>query len=53
MAKTTEQMISEARKLAREAYSQEVSSGTKPIQAVGTAVAAFVGLAEGGPSNPP
>ena len=40
-------------KHAREAYSQEVSSGSKPIQAVGTAVAAFIGLAEGGPSNPP
>jgi hypothetical protein len=40
-------------KRARETYNHEVSSGTKPIQAVGTAVAAFVGLAEGGPSNPP
>ncbi|HEX2426327.1 MAG TPA: hypothetical protein VHI53_00260 [Gaiellaceae bacterium] len=40
-------------KRAREAYSQEVASGSKPIEAVGTAVAAFVGLAEGGPSNPP
>jgi hypothetical protein len=37
-------------KRAREAYSQEVASGSKPIEAVGTAVAAFVGLAEGGPS---
>jgi hypothetical protein len=37
-------------KRAREAYSQEVASGAKPIEAVGTAVAAFVGLAEGGPS---
>ena len=36
-------------KRAREAYSQEVASGAKPIEAVGTAVAAFVGLAEGGP----
>jgi hypothetical protein len=26
-------------------YMEEVSSGSKPIQAVGTAVAAFVGLA--------
>lgn len=39
-------------KRAREAYSQEVASGSKPIEAVGTAIAAFVGLAEGGPSNP-
>ena len=36
-------------KRAREAYSQAVASGSKPIEAVGTAVAAFVGLAEGGP----
>ena len=39
-------------KRAREAYSKEVASGSKPIEAVGTAIAAFVGLAEGGPSNP-
>jgi hypothetical protein len=32
-------------KRAREVYVEEVSSGSKPIQAVGTAVAAFVGLA--------
>ena len=38
-------------KRAREAYSQEVASGAKPIEGVGTAIAAFVGLAEGGPSN--
>jgi hypothetical protein len=37
-------------KRAREAYSEEVASGSRPIEAVGTAVAAFVGLAEGGPS---
>jgi hypothetical protein len=30
---------------ARKVYAEEVSSGSKPIQAVGTAVAAFVGLA--------
>jgi hypothetical protein len=30
---------------AREIYLEEVSSGAKPIEAVGTAVAAFVGLA--------
>jgi phage tail sheath protein FI len=29
---------------ARKIYVEEVSSGSKPIQAVGTAVAAFVGL---------
>jgi hypothetical protein len=30
-------------KRARETYTKEVASGSKPIQAVGTAVAAFVG----------
>jgi len=34
-------------------YVQEVSSGSKPIEGVGTAVAAFVGLAEKGPANTP
>jgi hypothetical protein len=34
-------------------YVQEVSSGSKPIEGVGTAVAAFVGLAEKGPINEP
>jgi hypothetical protein len=29
---------------AREVYLEEVSSGSRPIEAVGTAVAAFVGL---------
>jgi hypothetical protein len=29
---------------AREVYLEEVSSGSKPIEAVGTAVAAFVGF---------
>ena len=38
-------------KRARETYSKEVASGSKPIEAVGTSVAAFVGLPEGGPSN--
>ena len=38
---------------AREAYSQSIASGSRPIEGVGTAVAAFVGLAEGGPLNPP
>ena len=30
-------------KRAREAYSKEVASGSRPIEAVGTAIAAFVG----------
>src|SRR5215211_5845090 len=34
-------------------YMEEVSSGSRPIEAVGTAVAAFVGLAEKGPCNEP
>jgi phage tail sheath protein FI len=32
---------------------EEVSSGSKPIEGVGTAVAAFVGFAEKGPANEP
>ena len=31
-------------KRARQIYVEEVSSGSKPIEAVGTAVAAFVGF---------
>jgi len=34
-------------------YVEEVSSGSKPIEGVGTAVAAFVGFAERGPVNDP
>jgi uncharacterized protein len=34
-------------------YMEEVSSGSKPIEAVGTAVAAFVGFTEKGPFNEP
>lgn len=34
-------------------YVEEVSSGSQPIEGVGTAVAAFVGLAEQGPFNEP
>jgi phage tail sheath protein FI len=34
-------------------YVEEVSSGSKPIEGVGTAVAAFVGLAPGGPVSRP
>ena len=38
---------------AQSAYRKAVSSGARPIEAVGTAVAAFVGLAPGGPVNSP
>jgi hypothetical protein len=34
-------------------YMEEVSSGSKPIEGVGTAVAAFVGFAEKGPADQP
>src|SRR4051812_18351496 len=34
-------------------YVEEVPSSNKPIEGVGTAVAAFVGLAPGGPINTP
>src|ERR1700722_15654187 len=34
-------------------YVEEVSSGSKPIEGVATAVAAFVGLLPGGPINTP
>ena len=34
-------------------YVEEVPSQSKPIEGVGTAVAAFVGLAPGGPANQP
>ncbi|MDT4904080.1 MAG: uncharacterized protein QOH52_2096 [Pseudonocardiales bacterium] len=34
-------------------YMEEVSSGSRPIEAVGTAVAAFVGFSEVGPLNEP
>ncbi len=34
-------------------YLEEVTSGSKPIEGVGTSVAAFVGLAPGGPVNTP
>jgi Bacteriophage tail sheath protein len=34
-------------------YVEEVSSGSKPIEGVGTAVAAFVGFAQKGPLNEP
>ena len=38
---------------AQSAYRKAVSSGARPIEAVGTAVAAFVGLSAGGPVNTP
>ena len=34
-------------------YVQEVNSGTRPIEGVGTAMAAFVGFAPAGPANTP
>ncbi len=34
-------------------YVEEVASGARPLEGVGTAVAAFVGLAEAGPFNAP
>src|SRR4051794_31077911 len=34
-------------------YVEEVEAGSRPIEGVGTAVAAFVGLAEKGPANEP
>ena len=34
-------------------YVEETDSGSRPIEGVGTAVAAFVGLAEKGPFNQP
>jgi UPF0716 family protein affecting phage T7 exclusion len=38
---------------AQAVYRKEIASGARPIEAVGTAVAAFVGLAPGGPVNTP
>ncbi|GAA1432272.1 phage tail sheath family protein [Microlunatus lacustris] len=34
-------------------YVEEVQSGSRPLEGVGTAIAAFVGLAESGPFNEP
>jgi uncharacterized protein len=39
--------------LSQGVYTEEVSSGAKPIEGVGTAVCAFVGLSEKGPLNEP
>jgi hypothetical protein len=36
---------------AQQAYKKAVAAGARPIEAVGTAVAAFVGLAPGGSAN--
>jgi hypothetical protein len=36
-------------KRARKAYSKEIASGSRPIEAVGTAIAAFVGSDPGEP----
>jgi phage tail sheath protein FI len=43
MSNTTGQYLSPG------VYVEEVPSGAKPIEGVGTAVAAFIGLAPGGP----
>ena len=40
-------------KRARGAYTEEVAAGARPIEGVGTAIAAFIGLAPGGPIKPP
>jgi phage tail sheath protein FI len=34
-------------------YVEEVESGSRPIEGVGTSIAAFVGLAPGGPLDSP
>ena len=34
-------------------YVEEVESGSRPIEGVGTSIAAFVGLAPGGPLESP
>ena len=40
-------------KRARKVYVEEVASGARPIQAVGTSIAVFVGLAPEPPPPPP
>jgi len=37
---------------ARQVYVEEVSAGSRPIQAVGTAIAAFIGVAPKHPDSP-
>jgi phage tail sheath protein FI len=39
--------------LAPGVYIQEVNAGTRPIEGVGTAMAAFIGFAPAGPTNTP
>ncbi len=39
-------------KLAADVYIKEVEAGARPIEAVGTAIAAFVGFAPGAPLPP-
>lgn len=34
-------------------YVEEVDSGSRPIEGVGTSIAAFIGLAPGGPLDSP
>jgi hypothetical protein len=46
-------MRSKRGRRARKVYVEEVSSGSKPIEAVGTAIAAFVGPAPDPPPPPP
>ena len=38
---------------ARKVYIEAIEAGARPIEGVGTAIAAFVGLAPGGPVNVP
>jgi phage tail sheath protein FI len=38
-------------KKAQQVYGREVRTGARPIEAVGTAIAAFVGIDPGGPIN--
>jgi len=45
-------MASKRGRRARTVYIEEVSSGARPIQAVGTSIAAFVGSAPDTPVSP-
>jgi hypothetical protein len=40
-------------KRARKVYVEEVAAGARPINAVGTSIAAFIGSAPGGPVDTP
>lgn len=44
-------MRSKRGRRARKVYVEEVSSGARPIEAVGTSIAAFIGLDEGGSTS--